>query len=40
MPCPQAEARIKDAFWIPHRALLGSEEDSMQLAAAIRAAAL
>jgi dTDP-4-amino-4,6-dideoxygalactose transaminase len=39
MPCPQAEARIKDAFWIPHRALLGNEVDSMQLAAAIRAAA-
>jgi dTDP-4-amino-4,6-dideoxygalactose transaminase len=38
--CPQAEACIKDAFWIPHRALLGSEEDSMRLAAAIRAAAL
>jgi 3-amino-5-hydroxybenzoate synthase len=38
-PCPEAEARIKDAFWVPHRALLGSEEDSMRLAAAIRAAA-
>ena len=25
MPCPNAEARIKDAFWIPHRALLGDE---------------
>ncbi len=36
MPSPNAEARIKDAFWIPHRALLGSEEDSASLAAAIR----
>jgi len=40
MPCPNAEARIKDAFWIPHRALLGSEEDSAKLAAAIRSAAV
>jgi len=38
MPCPNAEARIKDAFWIPHRALLGSEADSEKLAMAIRTA--
>ena len=38
MPCPNAEARIKDAFWVPHRALLGDEDDSMKLAEAIRAA--
>ncbi|HWE53145.1 MAG TPA: DegT/DnrJ/EryC1/StrS family aminotransferase [Bryobacteraceae bacterium] len=38
MPCPNAEARIKDAFWIPHRALLGSAEDTQALAAAMRAA--
>jgi len=36
MPCPNAEARIRDAFWIPHRALLGNEEDTMALASAIR----
>ena len=36
MPCPNAEARIKDAFWIPHRALLGDETDAAALAAAIR----
>ncbi len=36
MPCPNAEARIKDAFWVPHRALLGTEDDAMALAAAIR----
>jgi dTDP-4-amino-4,6-dideoxygalactose transaminase len=39
MPCPNAEARIKDAFWIPHRALLGTETDAAALATAIRAAA-
>lgn len=26
MPCPQAEARIKDAFWLPHRVFLAEEE--------------
>ena len=39
MPCPNAETRIKDAFWIPHRALLGSEADATALATAIRNAA-
>jgi len=38
MQCPNAEARIRDAFWIPHRALLGTESDATALAAAIRAA--
>ena len=38
MPCPNAEARIKDAFWIPHRALLGDDDDAQNLAAAIRKA--
>lgn len=38
MPCPNAEARIKDAFWVPHRALLGGEEDSMAMANAMRGA--
>ena len=38
MPCPNAEARIKDAFWVPHRALLGDEEYTASLAEAIRAA--
>ncbi|HYA18769.1 MAG TPA: DegT/DnrJ/EryC1/StrS family aminotransferase [Bryobacteraceae bacterium] len=36
MPCPNAEARVRDAFWVPHRALLGSEEDTEALAKAIR----
>jgi dTDP-4-amino-4,6-dideoxygalactose transaminase len=39
MPCPNAEARITDAFWIPHRALLGDELETKSLASAIRTAA-
>jgi len=39
MPCPNAEERITDAFWIPHRALLGDELETQQLASAIRTAA-
>jgi hypothetical protein len=39
MPCPNAEARITDAFWIPHRALLGDEIETQALASAIRTAA-
>ncbi len=39
MPCPNAEARITDAFWIPHRALLGDEFETEALASAMRAAA-
>ncbi|HTA43933.1 MAG TPA: DegT/DnrJ/EryC1/StrS family aminotransferase [Bryobacteraceae bacterium] len=39
MPCPNAEARITDAFWIPHRALLGDDIETEALASAIRTAA-
>ncbi len=39
MPCPNSEARITDAFWIPHRALLGDELETQALASAIRTAA-
>lgn len=38
-PCPVAEACIADAFWLPHRALLGDEETTRQVAAAMRQAA-
>jgi dTDP-4-amino-4,6-dideoxygalactose transaminase len=38
MPCPNSEAQIQDAFWIPHRALLGDEAETQALAAAIRTA--
>ena len=37
-PCPVAEACIRDAFWLPHRALLGDDETTRQVAAAIRRA--
>ena len=39
MPCPNAEARITDAFWIPHRALLGNDIETQALASASRTAA-
>jgi dTDP-4-amino-4,6-dideoxygalactose transaminase len=39
MPCPNAESRVTDAFWIPHRALLGDENETAGLASAIRRAA-
>jgi dTDP-4-amino-4,6-dideoxygalactose transaminase len=38
MPCPVAEARVLDAFWISHRVLLADEETIHQVAAAIRRA--
>ena len=39
MPCPNSEARVTDAFWIPHRALLGNKIETQALASAIRTAA-
>ncbi len=38
MPCPQAEARVKDGFWLGHRLLLADEEAIHQTAAVIREA--
>jgi dTDP-4-amino-4,6-dideoxygalactose transaminase len=35
MPCPVAEARVHDAFWLPHRLLLAEEETIHQVAEAI-----
>ncbi len=35
-PCPVAESCIQDAFWFPHRVLLGAEEDARELAQLIR----
>lgn len=32
LPCPQAEARVKDAFWLPHRVLLADEPTVRQVA--------
>jgi dTDP-4-amino-4,6-dideoxygalactose transaminase len=37
-PCPVSEARIADGFWIPHRALLGDDDDARALAGAMREA--
>jgi hypothetical protein len=35
-PCPIAEACIADAFWLPHRVLMGSEETTRAITAAVR----
>lgn len=35
-PCPVSEACIGDAFWFPHRVLLGTEDDMRELAQIIR----
>src|SRR5579884_149138 len=39
MPCPVAEARIQDGFWLPHRVLLASEETIRQVAGVLKASA-
>lgn len=38
-PCPVSEAAIGDAFWLPHRVLMGDEETTREIAAVIRGAA-
>ncbi|MBV8549727.1 MAG: DegT/DnrJ/EryC1/StrS family aminotransferase [Acidobacteriaceae bacterium] len=38
MPCPVAEACVRDAFWFPHRMLLADEETISEIAKAIRSA--
>ena len=35
-PCPVAEACTRDAFWLPHRVLLGSADDARAIAAVLR----
>lgn len=35
-PCPVAEECVRDAFWLPCRALMGDEETTREIAAAIR----
>ncbi len=37
--CPEAEASIAEAFWFPHRVLLGTEDETKEIARAIRRAA-
>ena len=39
-PCPVAEACIRDAFWLPHRVLLGDEQNTAELIEVLRHAAL
>ena len=39
LPCPSAEARITDAFWLPHRVLLGTTEDMRTVVEKIQEAA-
>jgi dTDP-4-amino-4,6-dideoxygalactose transaminase len=34
-PCPVAERACKDSFWLPQRVLMGSEEDTLDIARAI-----
>ncbi len=36
MPCPNAEATIQDAFWIPHNVLLGDEAFTREVADVLR----
>ena len=36
MPSPQAEGRVKDAFWLPHRVFLAEEETVKDVARVIR----
>lgn len=38
-PCPVSEACVRDAFWFPHRVLMGDEETTREIAAVIRAVA-
>jgi len=40
MPCPNAEACVADAFWLPHRVLLADDETLAEVAGVIRAAFL
>lgn len=38
MPCPIAETRIHDSFWLSHRAFLAPEETIQEIAGVVRAA--
>lgn len=39
MPCPVAEDRIRNGFWLPHRVLLADEETIREVAEVVRFAA-
>jgi len=36
LPCPNAEACVRDAFWMPFRLLMGSEAETVRIADAVR----
>jgi len=38
MPCPAAEAMVRDSFWLPHRVLLAEEDALHEIARTIRSA--
>jgi dTDP-4-amino-4,6-dideoxygalactose transaminase len=38
MPCPVAETRVRDAFWLSHRVLLAEESTLQEIAGVMRAA--
>jgi dTDP-4-amino-4,6-dideoxygalactose transaminase len=39
-PCPVSEACIQDAFWFPHRVLMGDEETTREIAAVVKGIAV
>jgi dTDP-4-amino-4,6-dideoxygalactose transaminase len=39
-PCPVAEECIRDAFWLPHRVLMGDDAQTRAIGEAILAAAM
>jgi dTDP-4-amino-4,6-dideoxygalactose transaminase len=38
MPCPRAEARVLDGFWLPHRLLLAGQETIVKVAEVVASA--
>jgi hypothetical protein len=36
LPCPNAEAYVKNAFWLPHRVLLAERTTVLEVAQTIR----
>jgi dTDP-4-amino-4,6-dideoxygalactose transaminase len=39
LPCPNAEAYVEDAFWLPHRVLLSDPETIEEIGALLQSAA-
>jgi len=36
LPCPNAEACVRDAFWMPFRLLMGGEAETARIADVVR----